>query len=68
MGPHSMLPRDNEAVKDASIDRRVIRRAWTFARPFRWAIFGFLGSIVVDALIALLPPLIFRAIIDTAIP
>ena len=43
-----MLPRDREAVKDASIDGRVIRRAWAFARPFRWAIFGFLGSIVVD--------------------
>ena len=68
MGPHTMLPRDREAVKDASIDGRVIRRAWAFARPFRWAIVGFLGSIVVDALIALLPPLIFRAIIDTAIP
>ena len=68
MGPHTMLPRDKEAVKDASIDGRVIRRAWAFARPFRWAIFGFLGSIVVDALIALLPPLIFREIIDTAIP
>src|SRR5207342_1081378 len=68
MGPHTMLPRDREAVKDASIDGRVIRRAWAFARPFRWAIFGFLGSIVVDALIALLPPLIFREIIDTAIP
>ena len=68
MGPHTMLPRDREAVKDASIDGRVIRRAWAFARPFRWAIFGFLGSIVLDALIALLPPLIFREIIDTAIP
>src|SRR5262245_16454172 len=68
MGPHSFMPRDREAVKDTTFDSRVIRRAWTFARPFRWAIFGFLASIVVDAVIALLPPLIFRQIIDTAIP
>jgi ATP-binding cassette subfamily B protein len=63
-----MLPRDDEAVKDASIDTRVIRRAWTFAHPFKWRIVGFIISIVVAAVIALLPPLIFRAIIDTAIP
>ena len=63
-----MLPRDNEAVKDASIDTRVIRRAWTFAHPFKWRIVGFVVSIVVAAVIALLPPLIFRAIIDNAIP
>jgi ATP-binding cassette subfamily B protein len=68
MGPHTMLPRNDEAVKDATIDSRVIRRAWAFARPFRRSIVGFLASIVVDALIALVPPLIFRAIIDTAIP
>src|SRR5262245_63283551 len=68
MGPHTMLPRNDEAVKDAKVDSRVLRRAWTFARPFRWSIVGFLAAIVIDAIIALVPPLIFRAIIDTAIP
>ncbi len=69
MAPHRMLPReDDEALKDADIDRRVIRRAWGFAHPFRWSIAGFLVAIVVSALVALLPPLIFRRIIDVAIP
>ena len=69
MGPHRMLPReDDEALKDAGIDRRVVRRAWGFAHPFRWSIVGFLVAIVLSALVALLPPLIFRRIIDVAIP
>ena len=69
MGPHRMLPReDDEALKDAGIDRRVVRRAWGFAQPFRRSIAGFLVAIVLSALVALLPPLIFRRIIDVAIP
>ena len=32
------------------------------------AIIGFLVTIVIDALIGLAPPLLFRAILDTAIP
>ncbi|HET9602405.1 MAG TPA: ABC transporter ATP-binding protein [Acidimicrobiales bacterium] len=68
MGPHAMMPRDEESVKDARVDRRVVRRAWSFAHPFRWSIAGFLASIVAAALLALLPPLIFRRIIDDAIP
>jgi ATP-binding cassette subfamily B protein len=63
-----MLPRDLEAVKDATVDRKVVRRAWTFARPFRWSIAGFLFTIILDAFLALVPALIFRAIIDKAIP
>ena len=66
--PTAMLARDEESVKDADVDRRVLRRAWSFAHPFRWSIAGFLASIVAAALLALLPPLIFRRIIDDAIP
>jgi ATP-binding cassette, subfamily B, bacterial len=68
MGPHGMMPRDREAVKDATFDKRVLRRAWTFAHPFRWNIAGFLVTIVFDAVLALVPALLFRAIIDDAIP
>jgi ATP-binding cassette subfamily B protein len=66
-GPHH-LGSDPEAVKGVSIDRRVLRRAWGFARPYRRLIAGFLATIVVSSLIGLLPPLLFRAIIDRAIP
>jgi ATP-binding cassette subfamily B protein len=63
-----MLPGDASAVAGAKLGRRALRRVWTFARPYRWSIAGFLGAILVSALLALAPPLLFRAILDTAIP
>ena len=39
-----------------------------FARPYSSSIVGFLISILVSAAIALVPPLLFRTIVDTAIP
>ncbi len=41
---------------------------WTFARPYRTSIFGFLATILLSALLALVAPFVFRAIIDDAIP
>jgi ATP-binding cassette, subfamily B, bacterial len=60
--------RDKETLKGVTLDRRVLKRAWGFARPYRLVIVGFLATIVVSSLIGLLPPLLFRSIIDTAIP
>src|SRR3954449_10879641 len=67
-GPHSMYPRDRAAVRDAKVQRGSLRRAWTFARPYRATIALFLAAIVVDALLGLIPAFAFRAILDTAIP
>jgi ATP-binding cassette, subfamily B, bacterial len=63
-----MLPGDAEAVKGASLQRATLRRVWTFARPYRGTIIVFLVAIIAAALIALVPPFAFRAILDTAIP
>jgi ATP-binding cassette subfamily B protein len=68
MGPHMMLPGDADAVKDARLRGGSLRRAWQFARPYRATIIVFLSAIVLAALLALVPPLAFRSIIDTAIP
>ena len=68
MNPHMMLPGDPHAVAGAKLGRRSFARVWIFARPYRWAISGFLGAILVSALLALAPPLLFRAILDSAIP
>jgi ATP-binding cassette subfamily B protein len=43
-------------------------RAWGFARPYRRWILLYLATIVFTSLLGLLPPLLFRSIIDTAIP
>ena len=63
-----MLPGDPSAVAGTKIERQSLRRAWVFARPYKWAIVGFLTSILVSALMALAPPLLFRAILDHSIP
>ena len=63
-----MMPRDAEAVKDASLARDTARRVWGFARPYRGTIALFLLAIVAAALLALVPPLVVRRIIDVAIP
>ena len=68
MGPHHMMPRDTEAVKDARLARETARRVWKFAVPYRGTIVVFLGSIIAAALLALVPPLVVRRILDVAIP
>ena len=68
MNPHMMLPGDPDAVSGTKIERQALLRAWVFARPYKWAIVGFLTSILVSALMALAPPLLFRAILDHSIP
>lgn len=68
MGPHHMMPRDTDAVKDAAVGRDTMRRVWGFARPYRGTIFLFLGAILLAALLALVPPFVVRAILDDAIP
>ena len=68
MGPHMFLPGDGEAVKGARLKRESFRRVKVFAAPYKWEIIWFLLTICVSALLALAPPLLFRAILDTAIP
>jgi ATP-binding cassette subfamily B protein len=68
MGPHMLLPGDADAVKGQRMKRDSLRRAWEFASPYKWDIIGFLAAIVLSAVLALAPPLLFRAILDRAIP
>jgi ATP-binding cassette subfamily B protein len=62
------LGSDRDAVAGRSVDRGVIRRAWGFARPYKGMVIGFLVTIVLDAVLGLAPALLFREIIDRAIP
>ena len=67
MGYHGMLGYDPENVRGKKLDGRVLRRAWVFARPYRVMIFAFVAVIIVQALISLVPPLLFARIIDEGI-
>ena len=62
------MPGDAAAVKGKRLQRAALRRAWAFARPYRPIIVWFLVAILAAALLALVPPFAFRAIIDDAIP
>jgi ATP-binding cassette subfamily B protein len=63
-----MMPGDADAVKGRKIDRTSMSRVWVFASPYKTAIIGFLLSIIFASAVGLVPPFVFRAIIDDAIP
>ena len=63
-----MMPGDAEAVKGKRLQGSSLKRAWQFAQPYRRTIWLFLFTIVVAALIELVPPFAFRRILDVAIP
>jgi ATP-binding cassette subfamily B protein len=66
---HMMMRNDPEAIRGATIGWPLVRRVLReFARPYRRMLIGFLGIIVGAAVIDLGPPLLFRQIIDDAIP
>jgi len=68
MGPHHLIPGDKGVIAGTKVNRSSMRRVVVFARPYSSSIVGFLISILVSAAIALVPPLLFRTIVDTAIP
>src|SRR5690242_10190634 len=60
--------RDAQAVKGKRLERDLLRRVLRLARPYRGQLIGFVVSVIAAAVAAAIPPLILRAVIDTAIP
>ncbi|HVE45238.1 MAG TPA: ABC transporter transmembrane domain-containing protein [Acidimicrobiales bacterium] len=63
-GWHHRLGRDPDAVAGKTVDRTVLRRVFTFAGPYRWMLGAFLGTILAGSIVGILPPLVFRSLID----
>jgi len=64
-----MFPADlGRATAGPPIGRQVFRRVLRFARPYRAMLSAFVATIVLAAIVQLAPPLLFRQIIDEAIP
>jgi ATP-binding cassette subfamily B protein len=59
---------DEEAKKRKTVDWALLRRVLGYARPYRWHIILTLVMIVVTTALGLLTPLIFRDLIDQALP
>lgn len=57
-----------EELADAKIDRGTLRRAFGLTRRYRGLLIGQLATILVLAVVAVLPPLVFKQLIDVALP
>src|SRR3954452_7014866 len=63
-----MMSSDPDAVAGRKLNRSLVRRVAAYAKPYRKMLIGFLIVIVGEALLGLVPPLLFRKIIDDALP
>ena len=61
-------PRDREKVADARIDKESAQRVWRFASPYRPQVVTFLITVIFQALLGIVPAILFGQIIDRAIP
>jgi ATP-binding cassette subfamily B protein len=57
---------DIEATKN--VNRILVRRVWRFTQAYRAKILTFVGIITTSAVLGIIPPLLFKRIIDHAIP
>ncbi|HEX7165935.1 MAG TPA: ABC transporter ATP-binding protein [Acidimicrobiales bacterium] len=57
-----------EEAKSAKLDRATLARAWQFAKPYHRLIVIFLVALAASSIVAVLPPLVFKRLIDTALP
>lgn len=63
-----MINSDPEAVRGQKLSGGLMRRVGGYARRYRAMLAGFLATIVAEALLGLAPPLLFRTILDDALP
>lgn len=66
--PMYLLPSDPAQADRAALSQGILRRVWSYARPYRRAIYGFVAIVIVAAVLGLAPPFLFKAILDEAIP
>ena len=60
--------RDDEERERPAITRDLLLRVWTFAQPYRLRIVGLLLAILLTSGLSLVSPLLYRSLIDDAIP
>ncbi len=65
---HMMWPRDPKSVEGVKLERESAARVWRFAKPYRPQVAGFLTTVVLQAVLGLIPAILFGRIIDDAIP
>ncbi|MFM7060049.1 MAG: ABC transporter ATP-binding protein [Actinomycetes bacterium] len=59
---------DPDAVKGKQLERDLVRRVVRMARPYRASLIGFIVAVLIGAVVGVIPPLLFRSLLDTAVP
>ena len=59
---------DPDSVRGHRVERELVRRVLRLARPYRKLLVGFVLAVVATAGVAVVPPLLFRALLDDAVP
>ena len=67
-GWYQYISFDDRRKQYPRVDRRLFRRVFHYARPYLSDILIVLGAITFTSLLGLLPPLIYRALIDDVLP
>jgi ATP-binding cassette subfamily B protein len=60
--------RDSDALRDKRLNRATLRRVAGFVAPYRRLLFGFLAAVTGAAIAGAIPPLLFRNLLDDAVP
>jgi ATP-binding cassette subfamily B protein len=60
--------RDSKALKGKKVERELLKRVLGLARPYRGKLIGFVVTVVLASIVVAIPPLILRALLDTAVP
>jgi ATP-binding cassette subfamily B protein len=60
--------RDPDALRGKKLERDLIRRVLRLARPYRAQLIGFLVTVIGAAALGVIPALLFRALLDDAVP
>ncbi|RME47711.1 MAG: ABC transporter ATP-binding protein [Chloroflexi bacterium] len=58
----------DESKGKPQVDRALLRRVFGYARPYWWQAGLMLAAIIISSLIQLIPPLLYRDLIDNVLP
>lgn len=64
----SYIAFDEKKNKDAHVDRVLLRRIFTYGRPYIFAVSMVLLTIIATSLLGLIPPLIYQSLLDVVLP
>ncbi len=59
--------RDPDAIRGKRVERELLRRVLTMTRPYRSALIGFLITVILAAIVGIIPAYLFKKLLDNAV-